>query len=220
MTFPASDRSDSELVLLSLTEDPNVFGDLFDRHAESIGSYFARRVSTDDVAGLLSTVFLTAFKTRANYDVTKSNALPWLYGIARNHLRHHYRSRRREREAMERVHQIGEIDDALQVGFEFASDAALDASRQLEQVKQLLALQPERDREVVQLYAWEELSYEEIAEALAIPVGTVRSRLNRIRRKIRELDACTGQELHQSDGRLPGGSMTESTVEQRGTHNG
>lgn len=53
---------------------------------------------------------------------------------------------------------------------------------------------PAADRETVLLYAWEELTYEEVAEALEVPLGTVRSRLNRARARIREHLATAGQE--------------------------
>jgi RNA polymerase sigma-70 factor (ECF subfamily) len=51
------------------------------------------------------------------------------------------------------------------------------------------------ERDVLFLYAWAELSYAEIAEALDLPLGTVRSRLSRARARVRELMAADGQEL-------------------------
>ena len=66
---------------------------------------------------------------------------------------------------------------------------------------------PDRDREVVLLYAWQELSYAEIAEALDIPVGTVRSRLNRVRTVLRELRAADGEEPDIPIPRASGGTI-------------
>ena len=61
-------------------------------------------------------------------------------------------------------------------------------------VAALLAL-PDRDRDVLLLIAWEDLTYDEIAVALSIPIGTVRSRLDRVRRKLRAaLDATTSDD--------------------------
>ena len=56
-----------------------------------------------------------------------------------------------------------------------------------------MAQLPEVERDALLLYVWEELSYEEIATALDVPVGTVRSRLNRARLTLRELQASIGR---------------------------
>lgn len=69
----------------------------------------------------------------------------------------------------------------------------VDADRRWPEVTRLIAELPAGEREVVLLYAWEDLSYDQIAATLEIPVGTVRSRLNRARRRLRELVADTGK---------------------------
>jgi RNA polymerase sigma-70 factor (ECF subfamily) len=80
-----------------------------------------------------------------------------------------------------------------------ADDAAarLDAELRWPHVADALTRLPDGERDALLLYAWEELTYDEIAAALDIPVGTVRSRLNRARRRLRELPAVSGREDHE-----------------------
>jgi len=68
-----------------------------------------------------------------------------------------------------------------------ASAAALDARVLFPRVADAIQTLPDGEREALLLFAWEDLSYQSVAEALALPVGTVRSRLNRARAHLREL---------------------------------
>jgi RNA polymerase sigma factor (sigma-70 family) len=105
--------------------------------------------------------------------------LPWLYGIATNVLRNRSRSLRRYRAALERVPRGHEPD--------FADDTAdrLGYEQQMRDVLEAVRLLPKRDQEVLALCVWSELTYEEAAVALDLPVGTVRSRLSRARTRLR-----------------------------------
>ena len=87
-----TDGTDAELIIESLVE-PARFGEIFDRHAEVVFRYLARRIGPDDANDLLAEVFLSAFEARFRYDSDFSTALPWLYGIASNRLRKHFRRR-------------------------------------------------------------------------------------------------------------------------------
>jgi RNA polymerase sigma factor (sigma-70 family) len=75
---------------------------------------------------------------------------------------------------------------------------AMDVERSYLEVVEALGKMHDADRSIVVLYAWEELSYAEIAVVLEVPVGTVRSRLARARDRLRE--------LMEPSGRLPGNS--------------
>jgi len=68
-----------------------------------------------------------------------------------------------------------------------ASAAALDAHVLFPRVANAIEALPDGEREALLLFAWEELSYQSVAEALELPIGTVRSRLNRARAHLREL---------------------------------
>lgn len=172
-------RSDAELILDSLHE-PARFGELFDRHAQVVFRYLARRIGPDDASDLLADVFLAAFEARVRYDPDVSSALPWLYGIAANRLRNHFRRRAGELRMLERLVAQGTPTDH--------GDAVvdvIDAQLQVRAMAKLLDELPPGERDVLLLHAWEALTYEETATALDIPVGTVRSRLHRTRRRLR-----------------------------------
>jgi RNA polymerase sigma-70 factor (ECF subfamily) len=165
------ERSDADVIRASLT-DPDAFVTLFERHFDSIQGYLARRAGSDAGSELASEVFVTAFAIRSRYDLARSDARPWLYGIAANLL---HRLRRSETRRLRAYARSG-IDPAWVADSPERADPALAAA--------LGALKP-RDREPLLLFAWADLDYEQIAEALAIPLGTVRSRLNRARHQLR-----------------------------------
>jgi len=64
---------------------------------------------------------------------------------------------------------------------------AADASARWNRVADAIAKLPDAERQALLLFAWEELSYDEIADALGVPVGTVRSRLNRARARLADV---------------------------------
>ncbi len=172
-------RSDGELIIESLAE-PARFGEIFDRHAEAVFRYLARRIGPGDASDLLADVFLTAFEARSRFASDFSTALPWLYGIASNLLRKHFRRRAGELRMLGRLVEQPVSDDHLD-----AVADVIDAQVQVRAMAKLLDGLPPRERDVLLLHAWEALTYEETANALKIPVGTVRSRLNRTRRRLR-----------------------------------
>jgi RNA polymerase sigma factor (sigma-70 family) len=172
-------QSDAELLIGSLNE-PALFGEIFDRHAGAVFRYLARRVGPDDAGELLADVFLAAYETRFRYDSDFSTALPWLYGIASNLLRKHFRRRAGELKMLYRLVAQSEPDDHVD-----AVADVIDAQVQVRAMANLLGELPPGERDVLLLHAWEALTYEGIANALNIPVGTVRSRLNRTRRRLR-----------------------------------
>jgi RNA polymerase sigma factor (sigma-70 family) len=174
-----SRRSDAELVIES-RDVPDRFGEIFDRHAEVVFRYLARRIGPDDASDLLADVFLAAFEARYRFDSDFSTALPWLYGIASNRLRKHFRRRAGELRMLDRV--VAQREPVDQVD---AVADVIDAQRTVQGMVTLLDELPPGERDALLLYAWEALTYEEIARALDIPVGTVRSRLNRTRRRLR-----------------------------------
>lgn len=178
---------DSELIGRSLV-DAQAFGAIFDRHAEAILRYAARRAGREIAEGLVGEVFRIAFERRKSFDSSHPSARPWLYGIAANLLAHHRRSEARRLRATARVAAGDAPADGRRVA------AAADARRLLPLVIDAIETLPEGEREALLLYAWEELPYEEIAAALGVPVGTIRSRLARARARLRELEAPRGQQ--------------------------
>ena len=90
-TATRAELTDGDLIKLSATE-PESFGAIFDRHAPAIHHYLSRRVGRTLADDLMAETFLTAFKSRSAYDLSRPDARPWLYGIAANLLRGHQRT--------------------------------------------------------------------------------------------------------------------------------
>lgn len=176
---------DAEVITASLAE-PGRFAVLFDRHAPHIHRYLARRVGPQVAEDLLAETFLVAFGKRAAYDPAFRDARGWLYGIATHLVGQH----RREEIRRFRLSQAAG-PDVDQNDYSERSVVRLTARSVRSVLVAALAELAEPDRDVLLLFAWEQLSYEEVARALGIPVGTVRSRLHRARAKIRQALAGT-----------------------------
>lgn len=189
----ASWENDAGLIAGSL-ERPVLFAELFDRHFDPIHSYLARRIGGQLADDLASEVFLQAFKARSRYDTAEANARPWLYGIASRLLSHHYRDEDRRLRAYSRSATELTVTDRTE-----EVDARTDAEAVAPRVAEALTTLTPGDRDALLLLVWGELSYGEIGQALEIPTGTVRSRINRARRIVRELMGPIGQYLDAGD---------------------
>lgn len=167
-------------VVASSRADPNAFGELFARHSVVVQRYLLRRAGPDVAEEVLSETFLVAFQRRDRFDPDFESARPWLLGIATVLLRAHHRREARHLHTLARAAEQEDHDGGLARVADLA-DAITDVAR----LRQALAAMADGDRDVLLLYAWGELTYEQIATALSIPVGTVRSRLNRARSTLR-----------------------------------
>ena len=125
-------------------------------------------------------MFLEAWRRRRSVQLHQGSALPWLYGVATNVLRNARRTLRRHAAALDRVPAapLATSDEADEAA------ARIDDQRRMQQLLALFRRLPRREQEVLALIAWSELSYEEAARALGLPVGTVRSRVSRARRRL------------------------------------
>jgi RNA polymerase sigma factor (sigma-70 family) len=159
--------------------EPELFTLVFDRHYRAVYGYLSRRVGRTVADDLTAETFIRAFERRAAYDAAAGRALPWLLGIALNLLAHHRRSEARQLRAFAASRAREPSRSADDEGAWVDADTRQRLVAALEQLD-------DYDREALLLYAWGELRYQEIAEVLRIPVGTVRSRLNRARRKLRQ----------------------------------
>jgi RNA polymerase sigma-70 factor (ECF subfamily) len=169
--------TDAEVLAASLT-DPERFAALFDRHAVTVHRYLGRRVGelADD---LLSETFLVAFRRRADYRPEHLEVRPWLMGIATNLVHGAARAERRRYRALARAAVEPEAAD------DGDREGRVDAQALRGPLAAALAGLKAHDRDVLLLVAWGDLSYEEVAAVLDVPVGTVRSRLHRARRQTR-----------------------------------
>lgn len=154
--------------------------DLYERHARSLYRYVARRLGDDLAEDLTAQVFVEALTHQQNFDPAKGSEVAWLYGIATNLIRRHHRRETRANVAHARLeaHRVTEDLNA-------PSESRLAAEADWARVAGVLADLSATDRDILLLYAWAELPYEAIAQAVGLPIGTVKSRINRARAKLR-----------------------------------
>jgi RNA polymerase sigma factor (sigma-70 family) len=185
--------SDAELWARSRAGNGDAFGTLFDRHAKLVYNYCFRRIGNwASAEDMLSLVFLEAWRRR-DKELPSDKILPWLFGIATNVVRNERRSERRFTIALSRTPTIAPEPD-------FAGDAneRLDDERQAEAALMLLGKLSRREQDVFFLSAVMELSYEDTASALGLPIGTVRSRLSRAQARLRNSIQAVGHEKSES----------------------
>jgi RNA polymerase sigma factor (sigma-70 family) len=156
------------------------FDAAFQAEFASLHRYVARRVGASAADELAAETFAVAFRNWERLDPERP-VRPWLYGIAANLMRHHWRKERR----MLRAYARTGIDPV------FAEDEHAEDTRELASA---LAELRRDEREILLLHAWAELTDSEIAAALGIPAGTVKSRLSRTREKLRNRLEPVGQE--------------------------
>lgn len=190
------DDSTPELRTRVLAGDADAFGEVFDVCARSVYNH-AFRLTGDWSAAedLMAMTFLEAWRGRARLVPEGGSLRPWLLGIATNLARGQRRTGRRERSALARLAAPDESPD-------FADDliGRLDDVTRLAALHRALTSLRRDEFEVLALCVWSGLSYSETAEALGIPVGTVRSRLSRARAKLAQL---TEKEVHRNSRELP-----------------
>jgi RNA polymerase sigma factor (sigma-70 family) len=163
--------------------DPDAFGFLFDEHARAVYNLGFRLTANWSAAEeVVSLTFLEAWRLRGGIDPGGAPLRPWLLGIAVNVSRNLARASRRHQAALGRLQAPSPVPD-------FADELAgrLDDTAQLREVGKALGALRRGEREVIALCVWSELDYATAARALGVPVGTVRSRLSRARRKLRQL---------------------------------
>lgn len=165
--------------------DSSAFGLLFEHQADAIYGFCLRRTGERAAAeDLLSIVFLEAWRRR-DKALSADKVVPWLYGIATNVVRNERRSRRRYAIALARLSSSPDEVSAYEIENQF------EGHQQIQRLLGVLERLPRRQRETFVLCAWCGLSYEEAAFALGIPVGTVRSRLSRARKRLVDLRPCS-----------------------------
>jgi RNA polymerase sigma-70 factor (ECF subfamily) len=172
------DLDDAELWELS-TKDPEAFGEIFRRHARSVFAICYWRTGDAAMAeDVTSVVFLEAWRRRELVVLEQRSALPWLLGVANHTSRNATRSLRRYGQALRRLdghRNLPSDDDVID---------RIDAETSLNLVNEVARDLSDQEREIVLLVFWSGLSYEATAVALGVPVGTVRSRVSRTRRKL------------------------------------
>jgi RNA polymerase sigma factor (sigma-70 family) len=177
---PDPDLADSDAIRESLRR-PERFAVLYDRYAAALHRYAGRRVGDDVADDVVAATFLAAFRGRERYDQERASARPWLFGILTKEIARRHRTENARFRALGRAWSDPPADGLAD---RVAADVSAQAARGA--LARALARLSPSERGVLLLIAWGDLSYDETAQALGIPLGTVRSRLNRARRKVRE----------------------------------
>jgi RNA polymerase sigma factor (sigma-70 family) len=188
---------DGVLIERSVRGQPDAFVEVVRRHEVAMHAYLARRAGRQSADDLLGEVWVRAFAARGGFDAGYGDARPWLYGIARNVLREHWRNGGGVPAA------LGASGADVQTGADSAGigrnpadwagadwdriDERLDAAGRAGAIMPAVRALPPAEREVLLLVAWEQLTPAEAARALGVPPGTARSRLHRARSALRRL---------------------------------
>jgi RNA polymerase sigma-70 factor (ECF subfamily) len=159
----------------------------FEAEFASLHRYLARRLGASVADDLAAETFEVAFRNWGRLDPERL-VRPWLYGIAANLVRHHWRKERR----MLRAYARTGVDPVFTEDDEAVERADADTRRR--ELATALAELRRDEREILLLHAWAELTDSEIADALGVPIGTVKSRLSRTREKLRNQLGGVGQE--------------------------
>lgn len=184
--------TDSEIIGRSL-DQASAFTEIFNRHATVVGRYVARRLGAQDAEDVVSDTFLVAFQKRASFDRSFDSARPWLLGIATRLMKKRQAVEAKHWESVQLAAALAEVDRDATI--ERAAERA-DAAQALRELWPEVARLTRGDRDTLMLYALGDLSYEEVGIAMRIPLGTVRSRLNRIRKR---LDSARRSDLAPSE---------------------
>jgi RNA polymerase sigma factor (sigma-70 family) len=163
------------------------FDAAFEDEFASLHRYLARRVGAAAADELAAETFAVAFRNWDRLDPERP-VRPWLYGIAANLMRHHWRKERR----MLRAYARSGVDPVF--ADEDAAVERADADARHRELATALAGLRKDEREILLLRAWAELTDSEIADALGLPIGTVKSRLSRARDRLRNQLGEVGQE--------------------------
>ncbi len=183
MTIEGS-AADRDLWQRAASGDGDAFAEVYQRYADRIYGYcFRRTASWSTAQDLTSVVFLEAWRRRGDVAFDDDGSvIAWLFGVANNVVRNSRRSLRRHQLALQRL-----PDPVVEPDFADEAAARLDDEKRMARVLAALARLSDSDREVLALSAWSGLDQRQIAEALGVPVGTVKSRLSRARDRLRTL---------------------------------
>jgi RNA polymerase sigma-70 factor (ECF subfamily) len=161
----------------------------------------------DQAEDLTQDIFLKIFKSLDTFD-RRANFQTWLISISRNLCIDYYRSVRKERETIDRGVDANELTPA---SHDPGPVAVLEQRDRVALLRQAMSELPETLRTAVLMRDIQELSYQEIADRLRLPEGTVKSRINRGRTELaRQIRKLRGDDFSPSGGGPPSGDADRS----------
>lgn len=176
----AKEFTDGELIHRSL-DDPDLFAEIFAVHYPAIFGFASAALDRHRAEDIAGEVFVRAFKDRRRFDSSYESARPWLYGIASNLIQDHLRKAARQY----RAYQRAATGDNSESGFENDVASRVDAAESIPALRDVLMALRTEEASVVLLYVAGDRTYQEVADILGLPIGTVRSRLSRARQTLR-----------------------------------
>ena len=173
---PASSDTELDLITRAQGGDRWAFGELVRRHRQGVVNVVYRMCGDTNVAeDAAQEAFIRAWQHLPNYR-PRSPFRNWVYRIATN----------AARDVLRRERETTDVDELPLPSSDAGPEAVLEGQERGEQVRQAVLSLPSASREVLVLREYEGLSYREIAETLDIPMGTVMSRLNYARNRLRQ----------------------------------
>lgn len=160
----------------------DIVGQWFDLHVDALYGYAARRLGEQPALDVVGETFRIALEHFDDFDPQRGEPRAWLYGIATNLIRRHWRTEARRL----RTHAAAASRAAAHGADPSADvDGSLDDRRSYARIAAAFGALAQQDRDLLVLTAWEGMTSIQAATVLGIPAGTVRSRLHRIRTQLR-----------------------------------
>ncbi len=176
-----ADLSDESLWAEAVRGDADAFGEIYDRHIDRVYLQCLRRVGhREDAQDVAATVFAEAWRVRDRVRFVEGSSLPWLLVVASNLAGKHLRSARRYQRHLRLVRSP---DNAADIADDVAETDELQRRARL--LAAAITTLNRGEQQLVSLCDLGDLSYASAAQALEIPLGTVRSRLSRAHAKLR-----------------------------------
>lgn len=181
------ETTDAELVARCRSGDRQAWDTIVRyRHARIYGLAYRFTGRADEAEDLTQEVFLKVYRTLHLYRSESGGLETWIVRVARNHFIDHYRKYKVEKTRTTPLEDHFDLAASPTTRIETPAEA-LDRKEAGDRVHRLLQKLPEDQREAVVLRDLEELTYEEIADLLKLPIGTVKSRINRGRIELARL---------------------------------
>lgn len=191
--MPVDTLTDDDLIRMYHEGDADAFGVLFDRHYASV--YHFARTMLGDAGGaedVLQETFLAVARAGRSY-TPRGRFRAWLMRIVRNRCLNRIASQRARRAAL--------AETGLDVVCPAAADPSppqrAEAREQADALRLAIATLPERQREAITLYAFDRMTYREVAEVLDMPINTVKTLIHRARANLARALAPAVKEPHR-----------------------